>query len=128
MATRKSSNFVWKHSTLHSEDYLNGLLSKSAKRELDEVSAGDSPSCSVRWTDLYVVFMNSRTLVMEANRLLPTPDGDLRVLAEIMRDNHNHLRKVLFLVAIEKLFRLGSQNARYNAQRPRAINRKYAML
>lgn len=112
MATHKSSNFAWHYSPLHEEDYLNSMLSQSAKREFDEVSVGVEPSCSLRWTDLYVVFMNSRTLVMEANGLLPTPDGELQVMAEVMRDNHKHLRKVLFLVAIERLFRLGSQNAR----------------
>jgi hypothetical protein len=111
MATRKSSNYFWKYSHLHKEDYLNSFLSQSAKEEFDKVDAcTDRQSCSVGWTDLYVIFRNSRTLVMEANGLEPTDDGDLKAMAEVMRDNHNWLRKLLFLVAIENLFRLGSRN------------------
>ena len=111
MATRKSSNFVWKHSGLHNENELNSDLSKSAQEAYDAVNAASHHSYRVSWRDLYVVFRNSRRLVIEANGLLPTTDEELIAMVNVMRDNHDWIRRLLFLVAIENLFNAGSKYA-----------------
>jgi hypothetical protein len=49
------------------EESLNRNLSQYAQEELNEVSAGDKPDeHRLSWTDLYVIFRNSRRLVKEA--------------------------------------------------------------
>jgi hypothetical protein len=111
MATRKSSNYFWKHSHLHDEDYLNSDLSKSAQKAFDAVIACSNPCYDVSWTDLYAIFRNSRQLAREANELDPSVDRELQAAIGIMQEDHGCLRRVLFLVAIEKLFDCGHQNA-----------------
>jgi hypothetical protein len=96
---------------LHNENDLNSDLSKSAQEAYDAVNA--SPHCSygVSWRDLYVVFRNSRRLVIEANGLLPTTDEELIAMVNVMRDNHDWIRRLLLLVAIENLFKAASKYA-----------------
>ena len=57
--------------------------------------------------DLYAIFQNSRRLVRDANGLDASADGDLRAIIEVLGEDHAHLRRLLFLVAIENLFHCG---------------------
>jgi hypothetical protein len=92
-------------------EYLNRNISQSAQEAFDAVSASSSPCHNVSWLDLYAIFRNSRQLMEDADGLGPSGDRKVQVLIDIMREDHIHLRRLLFLVAIEKLFNLGSQNA-----------------
>ena len=105
-ATRKPA---WNH--MLNEDYLTNNLTTPAKEALDAVNAGSHPCYNVSWTDLFAIFGNSRQLVREANRLGSSADRNLQIMIDMMRESHARLRRVLFLVAIEKLFDCGSQNA-----------------
>jgi hypothetical protein len=108
MATRN----LGKHWISTPTEYLIRNLSQSAQEALDAVCAGSHTYHAVSWMDIYAIFRDSRQLVRDADLLEPSADGNLRAMVKVMRDNHAHLRRLLFLVAIENLFNLGSQNAR----------------
>ena len=91
--------------------YLNGNLSQDAQKAFDAVNAGSHPCYDVSWTDLYAIFRNSRQLAREANELDPSADREIQAAIRIIPEDHAYLRRVLFLVAIEKLFNCGHQNA-----------------
>lgn len=94
-----------------STDYLNRNLSQSAQEALETVREKFYPCDSVSWPDLYAIFRHSRQLMKDADGSGPSGDRDIQSLTHIMREDHTYLRRLLFLVAIEKLFNLGSQNA-----------------
>src|SRR5712691_9733626 len=98
--------------------YLNRNLSQWAHEAFDAVNASSHPNYNVSWTDLYAIFRNSRQLVRDANGLdasmdgeIQDDDGEIQAAIRIIREDHAYLRRVLFLVAIEKLFNCGHQNA-----------------
>ena len=107
MATRNP-----KHWVSISTESPNRNLSQSAQETLDAVTATSNPRYHVAWTDLYAIFRNSRQMVRETSRLETSADENLRAMVKVLRENHAHLRRLLFLVAIETLFNIGRQNTR----------------
>jgi hypothetical protein len=91
--------------------YQNRNLSQRAQEAFDAVNASSHPCQDVSWTDLYAIFGNSRQFLRDANGLDASADGDLRAMIEVLGEDHAHLRRLLFLVAIENLFHCGHQNA-----------------